>query len=91
MKQTIQIIDNQSGPVVDAEIFDEITLAHFIETQAEWRPVLLDAARALSRNPNQATLIPRHYHWDWTRKEAELKMLASSSMESHVRDTFRGS
>jgi hypothetical protein len=76
MKQTIQIIDNQSGQVVDAEIFDEVTLAHFIETQAEWRPAVLDAARALARNPNQGTLVPRHYHWDWTRKEAELKMLA---------------
>ena len=76
MRETIQIIDNQSGQLVDAEIFDEITLAHFIETQAAWRPVVLEAARALSQNPTQATLIPRHFHWDWTRKEAELKMLA---------------
>ena len=76
MRETIQIIDNQSEQLVDAEIFDEITLAHFIETQAAWRPVVLEAARALSQNPTQATLIPRHFHWDWTRKEAELKMLA---------------
>jgi hypothetical protein len=76
MRETIQIIENQSGQLVDAEIFDEIALAHFIETQAEWRPVVLEAVQALSKNPNQATLIPRHYHWDWTRKETELKMLA---------------
>jgi hypothetical protein len=76
MRETIQIIDSQSGQLIDAEIFDEITLEHFIETQAAWRPVLLEAAQALSKSPSQATLIPRHYHWDWTRKEEELKMLA---------------
>lgn len=76
MRETILIIDCQSGDLVDAEIFDEVTLAHFIETQAEWRPVVLAAARALSQQPNQGTLIPRHFHWDWTRKEAELKLLA---------------
>src|SRR5271154_2557773 len=77
MRETIQIIDSQSGQPIDAEIFDEVTLEHFIETQAaDWRPVVLEAARALSRNPKQARLIPRHYHWDWTRKEAELKLLA---------------
>jgi hypothetical protein len=76
MRETIQILDCHSEQPVDAEIFDEITLEHFIETQANWRPVVLDAARALARNPNQGMLVPRHFHWDWTRKEAELKMLA---------------
>ena len=59
MRETIQIIDSQSGQTIDAEIFDEITLEHFIETQADWRPVVLDAARALSKDPNRAMLIPR--------------------------------
>jgi hypothetical protein len=76
VREAIQIINCQSGDPVNAEIFDEVTLAHFIETQSEWRPVVLAAARALSQQPNQATLIPRHFHWDWTRKEAELKLLA---------------
>jgi hypothetical protein len=76
MRETIQILDCHSGQAVSAEIFDEITLEHFIETQAIWRPVVLDAVRALTKSPNQAMLIPRHFHWDWTRKEAELKMLA---------------
>jgi hypothetical protein len=76
VRETIQIIDAQTGAPVDAEIFDEVALAHFMETQAEWRPVILAAARALSQQPNQGFLIPRHFHWDWTRKEAELKLLA---------------
>jgi len=76
VKETVQIIDIQSGKGVDAEIFDEVTLVHFIETQAEWRPVVLAAAHALAQQPNRGTLIPRHFHWDWTRKEAELKLLA---------------
>jgi hypothetical protein len=76
MRETIQIIDAQTGAPVEAEIFDEVGLTHFIETQAEWRPVILAAARALSQQPNQGLLIPRHFHRDWTRKEAELKLLA---------------
>lgn len=76
MREAVPIIDNASGELVDADIFDEVTLAHFIETQAEWRPIVLAAARALSQKPNQGILIPRHFHWDWTRKEAELKLLA---------------
>lgn len=35
MRETIQIIDAQIGTPVDAEIFDEVALTHFIETQAE--------------------------------------------------------
>ncbi len=76
MRETVQIIDTQTGEPVDAEIFDEVALNHFIETQADWRPVVLAAARALSQQPNEGLLIPRHFHWDWTRKEAELKLLA---------------
>jgi hypothetical protein len=37
VRETIQIIDTQTGAPVDAEIFDEVTLNRFIETQAEWR------------------------------------------------------
>lgn len=35
VRETIQIIDTQTGAPVDAEIFDEVTLNRFIETQAE--------------------------------------------------------
>lgn len=76
MREKVEIIEVQSGQPVEAEIFDEVTLDHFIETQAVWRPVVLEAARALARDPGRAVLIPRHFHWDWTRKEADLKMLA---------------
>jgi len=76
VRETIQIIDAESNGLTEAEIFDDVTLGHFIESQAEWRPIVLAAARALSQQPNQTTLIPRHFHWDWTRKEAELKLLA---------------
>jgi len=47
-----------------------------METQAEWRPVILAAARALSQQTEPRTPHSRHFHWDWTRKEAELKLLA---------------
>jgi hypothetical protein len=76
MREKIQIIEAQSGLFVEAEIFDEVTVEHFIETKADWRPVGLEAVRALSKDPSRAILVPRHLHWDWTRKEAELKLLA---------------
>lgn len=76
MKEIVQILECPSGAVVDAEIFDKVTPEHFIETQAEWRPLVVAAARALAQNPREGTLIPSHFHWDWTRKEGELKMLA---------------
>ena len=76
MKTRVHIIDNATGQPVEAEIFDEITVEHFIETQQNWRPVVLKAARQLaSRGSHQ--LIPQHFHWDWTTKAPELKVLAN--------------
>src|SRR5579875_457703 len=76
MRETIHLKDSESRQLVEASIFDEVTLDHFLQTQATWRPIVLEAARAMAKDPARAMLIPRHYHWDWTRKEAELKMLA---------------
>jgi hypothetical protein len=76
VKTRVHIIDNATGQPVEAEIFDEITVEHFIETQQNWRPVVLKAARQLaSRSSHQ--LIPQHFHWDWTTKAPELKVLAN--------------
>jgi hypothetical protein len=61
---------------VDAELFDEVTLEHFLETQQKWRPVVLEAAKQLSRVRANEEIIPRHFHWDWTKKEADLRVLA---------------
>ena len=77
MRSRVHIIDNASGQPVEAEIFDEVTLEHFIETQQNWRPIILKAARQLAARGSHQ-LIPQHFHWDWTTKAPELKVLANA-------------
>lgn len=77
MKTRVHIIDNISGKPVEAELFDEVTVEHFIETQQEWRPIVLKAARQLAARGSHQ-LIPQHFHWDWTAKAPELKVLANA-------------
>jgi hypothetical protein len=73
----VHIIDNATGQPVEAELFDEVTVEHFIETQQEWRPIVLKAARQLAARGSHQ-LIPQHFHWDWTTKAPELKVLANT-------------
>lgn len=77
MKIRVHIIDNTTGKPVEAELFDEVTIEHFIETQQEWRPIILKAARQLAARGSHQ-LIPQHFHWDWTAKAPELKVLANA-------------
>ncbi len=77
MKTRVQIIENMTGEPVEAEIFDEVSVEHFIETQQEWRPILFKAARQLAARGSYQH-IPQHYHWDWTAKAPELKLLANA-------------
>jgi hypothetical protein len=77
VKTRVHIIDNISGKPVEAELFDEVTVEHFIETQQEWRPIVLKAARQLAARGSHQ-LIPQHFHWDWTAKAPELKVLANA-------------
>lgn len=78
MRVATEIIDHATGEPVQAELFDEVTIEHFLETKALWRPLVLDAARRLRSQGAEARLIPGHFHWDWTRKQADLRMLAIS-------------
>jgi hypothetical protein len=76
VRTPVEIIDNRTGEPVEAELFDEVTIEHFIETQQDWRPIVLKAARQLALHGNRQ-LIPQHFHWDWTTKAPELNVLAS--------------
>jgi len=77
VKTRVHIIDNATGQPVEAEIFDEVTIEHFIETQQNWRPIVLKAARQLAARGSHQ-LIPQHFHWDWTTKAPELQVLANA-------------
>ena len=77
MKTHVLIIDNKTGAPVEAELFDEVTVEHFIETQQEWRPIVFKAARQLAAHGHRE-LIPQHFHWDWAAKAPELGVLANT-------------
>ncbi|HWZ30756.1 MAG TPA: hypothetical protein VNX18_05460 [Bryobacteraceae bacterium] len=74
MKTSVSITDLATGKPVEAVLFDDVTLEHFLEAQREWRPVVVEAAQRLVKAGEQE--YPRHWHWDWSTKEADLKVLA---------------
>ena len=49
MKESIEIFDLVAQAPVEAELVDEVTAEDFLNTQLEWRPVVLEAARELVR------------------------------------------
>lgn len=77
MRIPVTVIDNSSGSPVEAELFDEVTVEHFIETQREWRPLVREAALQLAAK-GKHELIPQHFHWDWTAKAPQLDVLANT-------------
>jgi hypothetical protein len=74
----IQIVDWATREPVQAELFDGVTVEHFLETQNEWRPVVVEAAKKMVQSGSPQDIVPRHFHWDWTSKEADLRILAFS-------------
>jgi hypothetical protein len=89
VKTCIQIIDNATDKPVDAEIFDEVTIEHFIETQQEWRPLVLKAAAQLTARGSRE-LIPQHFHWDWTTKAPQLNVIANTFYGIRYDDRLQG-
>jgi hypothetical protein len=77
VRARVEIIDNSTGEPVEAELFDEVSVEHFVETQQEWRPIVLKATRQLAKQ-GARELIPQHFHWDWTFKAPQLDVLANT-------------
>ena len=85
-----ELIDIASGEPVVAQLSDEVTLDDFLEAQAEWRPVVAKAAIQMRRAGAAPEHIPQHFHWDWGRKEPELRMLAFSFFAVRCADQLQG-
>jgi hypothetical protein len=90
VRTAIQIVDWVSGELVAAELFDEVTVEHFLEAQREWRPVVVEAAKRMARSGSRRETVPRHFHWDWTSKEADLRMLAYSFFGVSAKGRLQG-
>ena len=65
MRVPVEIKDNSTGEPFQSLLFDAITIEHFIETQKEWRPIVVVATRKLAAS-KLATggYVPAHFHWD---------------------------
>lgn len=62
MRVPVQILDLSSGAFVDAELFDEVTLDHFVETQRDWHPMVVRATNSSIERGQDPKLQPRHWH-----------------------------
>lgn len=78
MRTLIQIVECGNTVLVDAELFDEVTVDHFLESQKEWRPIVIAATKLLARSTAPGQAAPHHFHWNWCSKERELQVLAFS-------------
>ncbi len=71
----IQIVRRQDKTLVDAVLHTELKAKVLVDTEKEWGPLRLAAARKLKRSGNLQS-IPQHYHWDWGEKSLKLQHLA---------------
>ena len=62
MRVPVQILDLSSGAFVDAELFDEVTLDHFVETQRDWHPMVVRATNSSIERGQDPKLQPRYWH-----------------------------
>jgi hypothetical protein len=74
----VQIMDMSSGAFIDAELTDEVSMDHFIETQRDWRPMVVAATKSMVLRGVDPKLQPRHWHWNWENKEIQLKQFGVS-------------
>ncbi len=58
MRAPIQIVDWATREPVEAELFDEVTIEHFLETQKAWRPVVVEAAKKMLQSGSRQDLLP---------------------------------
>jgi hypothetical protein len=78
LRVPVQILDLSSGAFVDAELFDEVTLDHFVETQRDWRPMVVDATKSMIKRGVDPKNQPRHWHWNWEIKVPQLQQFGLS-------------
>jgi len=62
---TVKLKSQDDGSEQDADLFDDVTIDHFQDSQDTWRPVLIAAATALKLAGKP---IPLYKHWDWRKK-----------------------
>ena len=83
---TVQIFDQSSRQLVEAELHRELPASRVVEVELDWgieRLTGYQRRRAEGVPPEQ---LPQHWHWNWMRKIANLDFGVVPG--NHVRDIF---
>ena len=72
----VQLVRTRSRELVDALLHLDLHPSKLLETETEWGPIRREAGRRLIRSGQPPEKIPRHFHWDWTKKSLKLTLLA---------------
>ena len=78
MRVPVQILEASTGAFVGAELTDDVTMDHFIETQRDWRPMVVAATKSMVLRGVDPKQQPRHWHWNWETKDIQLKQFGIS-------------
>jgi hypothetical protein len=85
----VQIVECATSRPVEAELFDEVTVEHFLETQKEWRPVVLAAAKQLAQRVYRARLFPATFIGIGVPRKENCKFSPFHFLGSRVTQSFR--
>lgn len=83
-------MDIAKQATVEAVLFDDVSLEHFIESQQKWRPLVVEAARQMREAGTPVEQQPRHWHWNWERKEQQLGDFGLSSYGIECESELQG-
>ena len=71
----VQIFDQISKRLVEAELHDGIPADRLVEVELDWGMERLTAYQRRRAEGVPAELLPQHWHWNWARKIANLDLL----------------
>lgn len=67
------IIDRRTGQPVRASLITDLSAEDVNKVEVQWSGIRIAGAARL-HEAGQA--VPEHWHWDWRRKSAKLRLLA---------------
>jgi len=83
---SVFLLDNQSGSMVDAELWDAITEKNLADWEADWIPQVFDMMKALKQKGVERSLWPQSRHWHWSDKVRAVEERLSNQCFSIVCD-----
>jgi hypothetical protein len=85
----VQIVRRQDKALLDAVLHTDLAPSVLIDTEQEWGPIRLKAARNLYK-AGKTEEIPQHWGWNWEKKSQKLKLLAYRCFGVEYDSKFQG-